>query len=106
MGFIRDVFQRQKITHVIHTAGIRISEASNRHLKALEINVMGTGHLLEVIRLTERVIPIVATSTVALYDTGQPGKTVDENHRRSPDTPYTTSKSPAKIYANFAGCLG
>jgi nucleoside-diphosphate-sugar epimerase len=93
-GDVRDLatlvetLQRYRCDTVIHTAGLIGGKVADRIYTGLQINVLGTIHVAEAVRLTG-VKRLVQISTFGVYDRRQ-GEVapIDEDFRRGPGDAY------------------
>lgn len=88
---IDEVFQKEKITSVVHFAAFsQVGESVKNPKKYYRNNVVGTLNLLDSM-IENNVKKIVFSSTAATY--GEPTYTpIDENHPQKPINPYGKTK--------------
>lgn len=88
---INEVFQKEKITSVVHFAAFsQVGESVKNPKKYYRNNVVGTLNLLDSM-IENNVKKIVFSSTAATY--GEPTYTpIDENHPQKPINPYGQTK--------------
>ena len=69
---LREVFEREKISHVVHLAGLQVPTCRADPILGARVNVMGTLAVFEAVRaLGEQIRRLVYTSSAAVF--GPPG---------------------------------
>ncbi len=85
------------VTHILHSAALRTTECQHSPSRAVEINITGTGNVLEAARLFGNIQRLVFTSTAAVYKVPENGGLVDEKSATVPLNLYTATKLAAEI---------
>jgi nucleoside-diphosphate-sugar epimerase len=92
------VFERQQFGGVIHLAAILPTAAQRTPLRATQVNVEGSLHLMEMVRQF-RVRRMVFGSSVSVYGTWPANQVISETERAAPEDLY----GAAKLYVEQLG---
>lgn len=95
--FIRSAIEKYHVDRIIHTASLLQEQCQRDPIAAINVNVRGTGNVLEAARRTD-VKRVVFSSSIAVYGYSKYSP-VDEDHPCRPETVYGASKL-------FCECLG
>src|SRR5215470_5219135 len=95
---LRDIFERQRVRKIIHLAAILPTAAQRNPVRATEVNVQGSLHLLELAR-EFNVRRFVFGSSLSVYGTYPADQTVSEDDRAAPEDLY----GAAKLYVEQLG---
>ena len=88
---------------IFHLAGLSsVSYSWKFPARVMNVNTVGTLHLLEAIRRSQIATRFLLVSSVEVYET-QSGKTADENSRTNPMNPYAISKLAAEQIVQVYG---
>lgn len=85
---------------IIHLAGFSSVGAShNRPAEALQVNVLGTAHLLAAVRAHAPRARVLLIGSGEVYGAVAPGGRVDEAQPLAPTSPYASGKAAAELVA-------
>lgn len=96
-SFLTEVFQRQKVTHLIHAAGARTSACSEDPLLAFEANILGTERVFAAAKQCSSIEQVIHFSSAAVYG-GQRGA-LTETCPLAAESPYAISKAASELVA-------
>ncbi|PYH90920.1 dTDP-D-glucose 4,6-dehydratase [Aspergillus ellipticus CBS 707.79] len=98
-AYLVQIMDKYKIDSVIHFAAeSSVQKSFSDPLACINMNVLGTYHLLEAIRSYGKIIRYVHASTDEVYGETW-GVSVDEETRMNPTNPYAASKAAAEMFA-------
>jgi UDP-glucose 4-epimerase len=95
---LESVFRRERIDEIVHLAAILPTAAQKDPVRATEVNVVGSLHLLEMARKFN-VRRVVFGSSVSVYGTWPADRVVSEDDRATPEDVY----GAAKLYVEQIG---
>ncbi len=100
---IAELMNKLEPTHIFHLAGLSsVKDSWERKTDFIEANVMGTIHLLEAVRKTNRGIKVVTIGSSEEYGKIPPElDKVSEEMRLDPSSPYGISKSAVSMLAKL-----
>lgn len=103
---LESVFRRERINEIVHLAAILPTAAQKDPVRATEVNVAGSLHLLEMARKFN-VRRVVFGSSVSVYGTWAADRVVSEDDRATPEDVYGAAKlyveQIGKAYADSQG---
>lgn len=95
--FLSALLEEERITHLIHTAGVRTSECASDPQAGFEANVVGADRVFEAAAKCPTVEKLVHFSTAAVY--GRHPNTPTESSEPAPPSPYAITKATSEISA-------
>ena len=96
---IGGTIEKYHIREIFHLAAILSSEALEKPLRALKINVEGTVNILEASRMFN-IQKVIFVSTISTYGPGVP-EPVDENQRQLPTNLYGITKLSCELWGLY-----
>lgn len=96
-----DAVRRARPSAIYHCAGIaHVGNSWSQPGRALQVNVLGTHHLLDAVRAAELDCPVLVTGSALVYR--QATHAIDEDHPVGPGSPYGLSKLAQEMLAQRA----
>lgn len=98
LTYLKQIFEETQPEFVFHLAAQPIvREGYRRPVETYEVNVMGTVHVMECIRMTESVRSVVNVTTDKVYQNQEWVWGYRENERLNGADPYSNSKSCSEL---------